>query len=241
MKVLLFPGLGSDARLFNPLLEAINLCSGSGQKVEIYSLENSAPKSGQSLSDYAAELVEEQNMYGHYDLIIGVSMGGMIAQELIATKKISTTAMILISTASSGRDLSFSGRLAVHLLYLTPRILGGIVLRIFLFLYPLFRRHVVYVPVMIDMVKNSPLDLLLNGGMLIRKWRKDNIPYLYDIFVLRIHGKKDPLIDYKKVIRFDSSIRPIEKGNHIIIVTDVEKIASEIESFLADLRRREAL
>ncbi len=91
-KVFLIPGLGADARIYNKIIIH------DGELIPVKWL---IPEATDTLEDYAQKIINEYNINTN-DVVIGNSLGGMIAMEI--AKKISLSKTILISSIRTVRE-----------------------------------------------------------------------------------------------------------------------------------------
>ncbi|MEQ8353517.1 MAG: alpha/beta hydrolase [Leptospiraceae bacterium] len=252
-RILWIPGLGADRRMYGKLIHFLDSQSGPW-KHHLIDFPNqkellSRIKSLQDLAEVTlAESIQPLQDHGyesrpHYDTVIGVSMGGMIAQILVGQNRLHTENLILISTAYRGQDV----RQPFLALAWIPSLLPGFLRRIVQWTigtaYPLFRRNVQEAREYAQMFLQFPRKIFFEAPRWIKGWSgepglqatmamKPLPPDSHSVRVFRIHGTSDPLLSYKKI----SSRIPIDltfpEGSHIIFATEARSIARKLKEFL---------
>ena len=166
MKFVLLPGLGVDARLFDPQREL---------PVAFTVPSWPAPTSTESLEAYADRVAAD---VGPCDAIGGVSFGGMVAQTMAA--RVGAKVVIGIATARNGRNIPGSIRFATALAGLARGhdldVLGVIPDR--------HRAHVM------ELIQAARLDVVREGSRMVTTWKGATPPCP----VRLIHGDRDVLI-----------------------------------------------
>lgn len=104
MKIFLFPGLGFDYRIFNKL---------ELSQFDVQHLDWIEPQSNENFRSYALRFSERMIHQDEKMVIIGHSLGGMLAQEIASFKKIDT--IILISSIKHESQNPFQFRIIKHL------------------------------------------------------------------------------------------------------------------------------
>ena len=99
-RLIVFPGMGADGRLFGPQIAA-------GLPIESPPLV--VPQRGDDLPTYAARVRDSLDLTGSY-AIGGISLGGMLACEV--AQLCQPRCLILIATCRSGRSIPRYYRLA---------------------------------------------------------------------------------------------------------------------------------
>ena len=211
----LFSGLGADTRLFQNF--------GPIDGLEIVPLPWIHPGDSKTLGDYADLLMET------YDFktpcwVGGVSMGGMIAQELAA--RIKPEGQVLISTARSIKEMPL-------LFEWTKKI------RLENFMHKPFLEVVAKIgdPFTIkskegralfrQMLKDADPDLMKFGAQAILNWQpSDN-----NTKTIRIHGTNDRVFPIKKV---GETIKILD-GNHFMVFEKGAEITQELNERIKKL------
>ncbi|MEM9051630.1 MAG: alpha/beta hydrolase [Bacteroidota bacterium] len=205
MKVYFFSGLGADARLFQRL-EA-------PEGFEFVALDYIPPGNSRSIGDYARLLSD------HYDfeepfILGGVSIGGMIVQEL--AQIIEAKAVILISTAMSRSEMPLLFTIARKL----P--VGFLMNKSFLSAFaktldPFTVKSVEGRELFLEMLEDTPADFLKFGSNAILNWR----PPLTTVKTIRIHGTRDRVFPARKI----SNAHMIKGGNHFMAFEKAKEIS----------------
>ena len=189
MRFILIPGMGVDARLFDPQRELpVPFEVPPWPKVS----------SSDSLEDYAARFAAE---VGPCDAIGGVSFGGMVSQAMAA--QVGAKIVIGISTARTGRHIPGSIRFAKSIADVIPGVdrsmslLGALPTR--------FRTQVM------DMIRAARIDVVREGSRMLLAWKGSTPPCP----VRLIHGDRDFLIR-RSVVKPE---RVIRGGGHLINLT----------------------
>ncbi len=219
MKVYAVSGLGADERLFDRIeLDA---------PLELIPLPWISPANSQSIADYAARIID------HYkpepgSVLMGVSFGGMIIQEMAHLME--TKALVLISTMTSRKDLPLAMKTAaaarIHPI-LKKDFLSGLA-----WLGDKFTskskegRDLFY-----QMIQDSDPNVLSFGARAILDWKPPGI----GVTALRIHGDKDRVFPLKK----DWNAKVIKGGNHFMIFDKAQEISGLISEFLNQLKTPE--
>ncbi|MGW8258357.1 MAG: alpha/beta hydrolase, partial [Thermoguttaceae bacterium] len=107
-KMIFLPGLGADARLFNPQRLAFP---------DLVVPEWIAPKKAEGLAEFAARMAETINTDGPF-VLAGVSLGGMMAYEI--ARHIRPQALILIASCRSREGVNSFMRVAGRLWPVVP-------------------------------------------------------------------------------------------------------------------------
>jgi pimeloyl-ACP methyl ester carboxylesterase len=126
--VVLLPGLGADARLFQPQRDAL------GPAVKVPSWIKPASR-GESLGAYAERWAVEVNamVAGFSDdrpwFLGGASMGGMLALEMVPHLERLPAALLLIASSRSDPDYDWFTRIGATVLQRMPASVAGMMLR----------------------------------------------------------------------------------------------------------------
>ena len=211
--VYLFPGQGSDWRLFKHLA----LPPG----YDTVNISYPVPDQNESLPAYARRFIGKIDQSGPY-VLIGVSLGGMICTELADT--LSPLKTIIISSAKSTNELpgryTFQQNIRINRLITKgmtkagARILQGIV--------EPDRKH--DPETFREMLKaKDPLYLKRTVDMIIN-WDRTAFPDN----IIHIHGDRDHTIPIKNV-RYDYMV---EDGSHMMMITRADEINQIIHHVL---------
>jgi len=209
MKIYLFSGLGADGRLFQNL-----------KPVPGYTyvpLPYVAPASAKTLADYADLMIEEYQ-FEMPCILGGVSIGGMIAQEI--AQKINPEKLILISTLRYSYELPAIFKLGDN--KLMKSLLAKPILEVVATIGDKFTiksqkgRKLFY-----EMLRDSKGAFMKFGAGVVLGWQ----PPVAKVPVIRIHGTNDrvfPLSRIKECI-------PIKGGNHFMVFEKGEEIGEALK------------
>jgi pimeloyl-ACP methyl ester carboxylesterase len=211
--IYLFPGQGSDERLFKHL----ELPAG----YDTVHISYPVPDKHETLAEYAMRFIEEIDLSTPY-ILVGVSLGGMICTELSDT--LSPLRTILISSAKSTHELP--GRYTFQKHFRLNRIIpkrmtkGGA--RLLQGIVEPDRKH--DKKTFKDMLKaKDPLYLKRTVDMIIN-WERTTYPDK----IIHIHGNKDHTIPIKNV-QYEYLI---EEGSHMMMITRAGEINQIIDHIL---------
>jgi len=214
--VYLFPGQGSDERLFKHL----ELPPG----YDTVHISYPVPEKKETLAEYALRFIEEIDLSRPY-ILLGVSLGGMICTELSDTIEVLRT--IVISSAKSTHELPrrYTFHQNFHLNRIIPKGMTKVGARVLQGIVEPDRKH--DKETFKAMLKaRDPLYLKRTVDMIIT-W--DRSSWTEDI--VHIHGDKDHTIPIKNV-RYNYLI---EKGSHMMMITRAREINQIIGTILQDL------
>jgi pimeloyl-ACP methyl ester carboxylesterase len=205
LKVYLFPGQGSDYRLFSKL--------DLGKKYDTIYIHYPVAERNISLEDYSKLLIRQIDTSGNF-ILIGVSLGGMICTEL--TDILHPAKTIIISSAKQRSELPFRYRilktLPIYLLIPAGLIKAGAFVA-----QPIVEpdRKLVR-DTCIHMLKAKSPAFLKQSITMIVKWKRTTS----NDAIIHIHGTHDHTIPFRR-INADYSI---ENGSHFMILTRSEEI-----------------
>lgn len=209
----LFPGQGSDERLFKHL----SLPEGYDTVHMTYPV----PEKHEDLHTYALRFVDQIDATAPY-ILIGVSLGGMICTELSDTLTPEKT--ILISSAKTVDELpgryTFLKRFPIDramprgLIKAGARILQGIV--------EPDRKH--DKETFKSMLKEKDPRYLKRTVGMITRWNRTS----YSDQIIHIHGNKDHTIPVKNV----EADYLVEEGSHMMMITRAEEINHLLKKIL---------
>lgn len=214
--IYLFPGQGSDERLFKYLAVPPGY--------DTVHISYPIPDRHEDLTSYARRFIDEIDRSSPY-ILIGVSLGGMICTELSDTLTPHST--ILISSAKASHELpgryTFQQHFPLHRILPKRIIKGGA--RLLQGIVEPDRKH--EKETFKDMLKDKdPLYLKRTVDMIIN-WQR--IEYSDQIY--HIHGDKDHTIPVKNV-DYDYMV---EEGSHMMMLTR----AVEINHILTDILKQD--
>jgi pimeloyl-ACP methyl ester carboxylesterase len=207
MKIYLIPGLGYDCRIFEKLAFA---------NMEVRCLKWIEPRRQEALGDYALRLFQEVPM--DEDLVlIGHSLGGIIAQELAAKRKVQK--IILVSSVQSRAEIPFQfkvvKRLGLYRLFTkelsvrTVKYWGAKHGIASTSLQDLFKS-------MVNKHSNAYLQWALKA---LSAWQSPDLPTETKLF--QIHGTDDQTFPIELIKGADVVI---QGGTHVMIYSEAEEI-----------------
>lgn len=217
MKVYAFSGLGADGRLF----EKIVFPPG----VELVPMDWLHPAKSKTLADYA-RLYKEAYPFEDNAVLMGVSMGAMVAQELAAMGV--GKGLILISTITSRSEmpplLRFAGALGIPRLA-TKRLLIRLANFGDRFTIKSRKGRALFY----DMLRDSDPTLMTFGANAITIWKgiENRVP------VLRIHGTNDRVFPPQRIKEHVS----IPNGNHFMAYEYADAINPELAGFIEEFQK----
>lgn len=208
--------MGADTRLFKKI--------GTIEGYEMVPLEFIHPKESKTLRDYAELLAQHYTFQEPY-FLGGISMGGMIAQELAHLTN--PEGLVLISTATSRAEMpllfEWARQLRLASLFNKPALeaiakFGDL----FTMKSPDGRK------LFLDMLHDSDPDFMKFGAKSILEWEppKNELP------TVRIHGTIDRVFPSSKV----SNAEMIEGGNHFMIFERGEEITKILSERIENLK-----
>ncbi len=212
MKVYLFSGLGADERLFQKL-----------KPVSGYTyvpLPYVHPGKSQTLSEYADLMIDEYK-FETPCVLGGVSIGGMIAQEI--AQKVKPEKLLLISTIQYRKELPGIFKLGNN--SFTKSLLSKPLLDVVAKVGDKFTvkskdgRKLFY-----DMLRDSEADFLTFGFGVVLGWQ----PPIAQVPVIRIHGNRDGVFPFSRI---KDSIK-IKGGNHFMVYEKGEEIGEILKGEL---------
>lgn len=211
-KVFCFSGLGADERLFGRL--DIN-------GVDLHPLRYDSPLNNETIQEYVGRIAEKINPTEN-DIYIGVSLGGMIAQELARIQKPRRTIIISSLTNSNQLPKLFQATNNRAALLIVTKTMQRLSLPLICWL------NGVKTKADRILLKQMALDADLKfkkwGIVQLRDWQApDDIGDL-----VHIHGTADRMIPYKKV----SPTHTIEGGSHFMVLDRADEISRLIEELL---------
>lgn len=205
------PGLGIDERLF--------------QRTEIpgYTLKYIKwimPDKGDTMKSYALKLLPQITEVN--PIIMGVSLGGMLATEiadLIPTKKV-----ILISSSKCTKEVPWLYRVAglLGLLYLIPITL---VKHMYIMFYLLFGiKHQYDKELLKAVIRDTDNTFLLRASKMVATWKRNN----YNPAIVHIHGTADKIL-------YPFSIKAsywVKDGGHMMVMLNHKEVNAILAKIL---------
>lgn len=217
MKAYLISGLAADSRVF----KHIRLPDG----FEIVHLEWIRPKKKESLNDYALRMAESIVVEEPF-VLMGLSMGGMIASEIARVKK--PAKLILISSVPCSGNLPFyfrtAGTLSLYKLVPVAALKWAARTKRFFTTETNEDKELLR-----QVIQESDNDFIKWAVEAILKWKQD-VP-LPDL--VHIHGTKDEVLP----IRFTHPTHIIKGAGHMMIMTQAREINKLLAAELAPLTK----
>lgn len=210
MKLYCLSGLGVDHRAFRNL---------QIEGVELVHIPWIDPVKKESLSEYAMRLFQSVSLPDDYNLI-GVSFGGMVAQEFEKIQK--PRSLFLVSTISNSSELSgpfkFGGKLKLY------KVIPGIFLKQANWLsYVLFGVKLAEDKIVLkEILRDSDSTFFRWAMSAIVQWKNASRSN-----GIRLHGTKDRIIPVRGKPEF-----LIQEGGHFMIVTHGEELSQIIRGVL---------
>ena len=219
MKIILFPGLGTDCRIFDKAFKDFD--EESFIKVD-YDLELIG--NADNLADYAKNIVKsfQLDQYNGDLIIVGMSLGGLVAIEL--SKILDHKTIVIISSIKSQKEAPVFLKIAkfFRIYYFIPIWFSRMIIPIIGYLagtlnkegYKLYKL----------MLQQWESKKFIWARRTALNWENQYVPSK----LVHIHGSKDELFCYKKV-------RPthlIKGGRHNMILDRSEEISEILKKHL---------
>ncbi|WKV11350.1 alpha/beta fold hydrolase [Marivirga harenae] len=211
--IYLFPGQGSDERIFDSLKFA--------EKFEIVHIEYPIPMKGCSMREFARVVSHQIDTTQKY-ILIGVSLGGMIISEM--NENLNPEQSIIISSAKSRKELPlryrFQRLIPIYKLVPPKLMLGGAK-----FLQPIIEpdRNTNKVTFKNMLSAKDPVYMKRTVSMIIN-WDREKVQEA----LIHIHGTKDHTIPIRNV----KADHIIENGSHMMTLTQHASIQKILSSYL---------
>ncbi|TWR31271.1 alpha/beta hydrolase [Mucilaginibacter pallidiroseus] len=215
-KVFMIPGLGADSRLCK------NIILPNG--FECILIEWLEPLQTDSLETYSKAIVK-QYVIKNEDILIGVSLGGILSVEI--AKQLHISKLILISSIKTDSEaplyFQFFRNLPVYKV-----IPGGLINHLGVLIKPMFGKMLPNdLALFKSMLSNSSPVFMKWAMSAVLQWRNSTIPpNLYHII-----GDKDLVFPHKNIV---NPTAVIKGGTHIMVFDR----ADEINALLADILNR---
>ena len=211
MKVYFISGLAADRRIF----KNIHLPEG----FEAIFLDWIPPEKNESLRNYALRLADSIDRSEKF-VLVGLSMGGMIAVEIANHLQVALT--IIISSIPFSKQLPpyfrFGARLYLqHLVSIRLMKIASIAKR-------LFTTETREDKEMLKaIIRESDPKFIKWALTAILNWENETVPQNF----IHIHGSKDEIL----LIKYTKPTHPISKAGHLMVMNR----ASEINKILQDV------
>lgn len=214
MKVYFISGLGADERVFQCL---------DMPGIEKVFIKWEKPFQRESLANYAGRLIKQIDT-GEPVYLIGVSFGGMIAQEI--AKQINCAKVIIISSVKSPKEFSwplkFVKLLQLHLIY--PKALLKWSNRVTANFYFSIQSNK-EAQLLTQIINDTDLDFLVWAIHEIINWKHTNEATTP---LLHIHGTHDRIFP----VAYLKDYLPVKNGGHFMIVNQSKAISQIILNYL---------
>lgn len=206
-------GLGADKRFFKNIVLP--------QAFDKITVDVLVPLRSDTIPDYAKNLIDKYGI-SVGDVVMGDSLGGMIAVEIAKLIKLSKVILTSTIKTDSEAPLYFKILRKLPVYRMTP---GKLVTRLAAVVKPVLDKvNAVDANVLRSMLQNSSPEFLKWGAQAALNWKNDIIPdNLYHII-----GDKDLVFPYQN-IKEPTAI--IKGGTHIMVFDK----ANEINQLLAEI------
>jgi pimeloyl-ACP methyl ester carboxylesterase len=208
MKIYLIPGLGYDFRIFQNI---------DFEDFKVECIEWIEPKRNESLHDYSIRLFDNRWVSDEKIILIGHSLGGIVAQEIASAIKVD--GIILISSIQSDKENPLHFRM-IQPLRLYKLFTKSICLKTVKYWGPnhgfINQEDKELFKSMVNKQTNTYLQWALKA---LSIWKSPTLPATTKVF--QIHGTDDKNFPIK-LIKHPNSI--IKDGNHIMVYKQPEKI-----------------
>jgi pimeloyl-ACP methyl ester carboxylesterase len=211
-RTIFFSGMGGDERAFQYLQ------LGDVERMYINWIE---PHDEETLHDYALRLVADVDIKPD-DVLIGLSMGGMVAQEVAAAYPVSK--VILVSSLRSGETLQplFTAAQKLKLMKLVQKdLLKSTIVKGAKIFLPLNDKRLKVIVDMLDCFSGHYYKWAMNA---VLQWQGADA----QCPVYHVHGSKDELFPIAQV----KDAEVIKGGSHLMIVTRPKEVSQVLQKFL---------
>lgn len=211
-KIFLIAGLGADTRLFN------NIDLGDHDVTPVDWLE---PNERDTLATYAQKLIHQYFITDN-TIVIGVSLGGMLAVEI--AKQVRLNKVILISSIKTVNEAPWYFKVG-KVLPLYKLIPASALPKLGFMIRPVFGKMNAHDTWLFnDMLKQSSPKFIKWAMGAVLKWDNETIPAnLY-----HIAGDKDLVFSYKNI----SNASIIKGGTHIMVFDKAKQINKILKGIL---------
>ncbi len=214
LQIYLFPGQGSDHRLFDSLKWSTG--------IDTTILHYGTPEEDMSLTDFAHSLIPQIDTTNTFALV-GVSLGGMICVEL--SELLNPEFTIIISSAKNSRELPFryNFQKIVPIYNFFPGYLLTVGARIMQPIVEPDRRN--NKDTFKSMLKRKkPLYMKRTVEMIINWDRTQN-----DTKIYQIHGDNDHTIPIKNI---EPPFYLVENGSHMMTLTRADEVSEIVNDII---------
>lgn len=211
-KIFLIAGLGADTRLYNN----IDL-----QDNEVIPVDWIEPNKHDTLNTYAQKLIYQYNITNN-SVVIGVSLGGMIAIEI--AKQVRLNKVILISTIKTVNEAPWYFHL-FNTLPIYKLMSGKLLAKLGFIIKPVFGNISGQDAWLFnDMLKKSSpafIKWAINAAL---SWKNETIP----ANVYHLAGDRDLIFNYKKI----QNAIIVKGGTHIMVYDKAKQINKLLKGIL---------
>jgi pimeloyl-ACP methyl ester carboxylesterase len=210
-RIFLIPGLGADCRIY----KNIDL-----QGHDVVYVEWVAPDKNDTLASYAQKLIDEYRITPH-SIVIGNSLGGMLAIEI--GKKVELDKTILISSIKTAKEAPLSFKLFRYIPLaraIPSKLIASAKFIIRLVIGKMSENNQ---DLFVNMLKNTSPVFIKWAKKAILYWDNQTIPKN----VYHVIGDKDNIFPYKRI----NGATIVKGGTHIMIFDR----ATEINSWLKEI------
>lgn len=215
MNTYLIPGLGADKRMYEGQLKHLK-----DAKV----LEFKEPLPNETLKEYAIRLAEGIDKTQDFQLV-GVSMGGIMSQEIAAVYK--PKQIVLISTVKSREELPIWIKFFKYF-PLQKIVPGKFYLWAFMVLVwfrTLFKRSNSIIGNLKNMAKDANPTFVYWAVDKVINWQEP----IKDFKAVHVHGTKDTLFPIRRIKRLNYALKD---GTHAMVLTHVREINEVLDRYL---------
>lgn len=212
MTIYFVPGLANDKRIFKNLAEELkNYKLVFLEHLPVINIE-------ESLTQYAVRLIQHHGYFDVDSVIVGLSLGGLIAIEM--AKLLDFKKVFLISTVKHKSEfpliIRFASKLGIHL---PPNLIKTTIKPISILLKVTNRTGADYVS---KIISDSDDRHMIWAQKAVIKWNNNLIPNNY----IHIHGTNDEIFP----IRCVKPTHKIEGGTHYMVMDRSQEISQIIKT-----------
>lgn len=212
MTIYFVPGLANDKRIFKNLAEELS-------EYNLVFLDHLPHLSyEETISQYAIRLIRHYPSFDVDSIIIGLSLGGLIAVEM--SKILNFKKVVLLSTVKHKNELPLIIKFASKLkIYLPPLLIKSTIKTISILFNVTNRTGAEYLS---KIINDSDEKHMIWAQKAVISWDNNLIPDNY----LHIHGTNDEIFPI-------SCVKPthrIKRGTHYMVMDRAKEIASIIKS-----------
>lgn len=212
MTIYLVPGLANDKRIFKNLSEYLS-------DYNLVYLEHLPTTDlDETIEQYVNRLIMDYGDFDENSVIIGMSLGGIIATEL--SKKIKFRRVVLISTVKHKSELPLLIRAAKKFnIHIPPILIKSSIKPISIFLGVTNSDGADYIH---KMINDANEEHIIWAQRAAAKWENRLIPDNY----IHIHGTNDEIFPFKYI----KPTHKIEAGTHYMIMDRAGEISEIIKN-----------